>query len=63
LADKTFHTPNPSEHPKKDQVSEVRYIPLEYLQKMDDDEGDIFPGMINTNVVLLKRRLRVSPGY
>ena len=41
MPDKTPHTPNPSENPKKDQVPEVRYIPVEYLPQLQDDEDEI----------------------
>jgi uncharacterized protein involved in exopolysaccharide biosynthesis len=41
LPDKTPHNPAPSEEPKKDQVSEVRYIPVEYLPQMNDEESEI----------------------
>ncbi len=41
MSDKTPHTPNPPEDSKKDKVSEVRYIPVEYLPQMQDDDDEI----------------------
>jgi uncharacterized protein involved in exopolysaccharide biosynthesis len=41
LSDKTPHNPERPESSKKDQVSEVRYIPVEYLPQMNDEESEI----------------------
>ena len=38
MPDKNPHTPDSPESPKKDNVSEVRYIPVEYLPHMEDDD-------------------------
>jgi uncharacterized protein involved in exopolysaccharide biosynthesis len=40
LPDKNPHTSDSPEDSKKDKVPEVRYIPVEYLSHMDDDDDD-----------------------